>query len=171
MLFRSVKVNVNDAVALFSSLLAENAAQKADIYETLEKVLAVDFGELISIFETETEAGNVLNAAVDGSRLLNLFGVNFDLGEVALTVGSDRISASALGIGVSVTGGGEVRTLTEAEAGKYVDLFPVLEELPEILNCKALTINGKVVLTAGGTDYLLKVNRDRKSTRLNSSHM
>ncbi len=155
-----VKANVKDAVALVSSLIpAGEESGSEEVLAALEKILSVNFGELLSVFETATEEGNVLTAAIDGSKLLNLFGVNFDLGDVVLTVGGGKIGASALGINLSLVGGGKVATLTEGEKAEYVDLKPVLDALPELLEYKALALSGNVVLSAGGTDILLKINR------------
>lgn len=154
-----VKADMNEAISLISSLIATGEAEKADVYAILEKVLAVNFGEILSLVETEEEGDPTLVAALNGTKLLNLFGVNFDLGEITLTVGSGKLSVSMLGADLSLVSGGEVKGLTEEEKKAFVDLKPVLEALPELFSKKALSLSGKVVLSAGGTDMLLTVNR------------
>lgn len=161
-----MKANVSDAIKMIASLVSPDAEStpagnetKTEIYATLEKVLALNFGELIEISETKEEGNATLNAAIDGSKLLNLFGVNFNLGEVVLTVGADGVTASAIGVNLTLAGGGEVETVAEADKAAYVDLKPVLDALPDLLEKKAVSLVGSVVLTADGKDYALFVNR------------
>lgn len=158
-----IKANTKDAAALISALLpaGEKNETEKDLYATIEKVLSLNFGELLSVTETEDEEGNrFLNAAIDGSKLLNLFGVKFNLGNVTLSIGSDMISANALGVNVSLGKATEkVQTLTQEQKAAYVDLKPLLDALPELLNKKALSLSGSAVLTAGGADYALFINR------------
>ncbi len=157
-----VKANAKEAAALFSSVLTtenESAAEKADVYAILEKVLSVNFGEILRVFETTEEGNPVLNAVVDGSRLLNLFGVNFELGEVILKVGAGKVGASVSGANITLMSGGTVKELPEEEKAVFADLKPVLEKLPALLDKKALSLNGRIVLTAGETDVLLSVNK------------
>lgn len=161
-----MKANVSDAIRLIASLLVPDDANapadsetKTNLYATLEKVLALDFGELIEISETKEEGNATLHAAIDGSKLLNLFGVNFDLGEVVLTVGADGVTASAAGVNLTLAGGGTVAELTEAEKAAFVDLKPVLDAIPDLLEKKAVSLVGSAVLSADGKDYALFLNQ------------
>lgn len=157
------KVNVKDAAALVSSLLSsdgESGAAKADIYAVLQKILSVDFGELLAVSEIGTEEGNFLQIAVDGTKLMNLLGIDgIALEDITLTVGNGVVSASASGVGITLAGGGEVENPTEEEKKAYVDLMPVIELLPDILDKKAISLGGSVVLSANQSDYLFRINR------------
>ena len=149
-----VKANTKEAISLISSLISTNEEEKSDVYEILEKVLDIDFGDILALSEAEEE----FSAVINGTKLLNLFGVNFGLGDITLTVGADRVNASALGANISLAKGGEVKTLSEVEKAAYVDLKPVLDALPEILEKKALSLSGKVVLGVGDTDIPLSLD-------------
>ena len=158
----TVKADSKDAIALIASLIKTDDTsekQEKDIYAILEKVFTIDFGKVIKIFETEEGENKTLNAVVKGSELLSLFGVEFELGDVTLSVGADGLKASALGINLSIVSGGSVKELTDAEKAEYVDLKPVLDALPELLKKKALSLSGRVVLTAGEQDILLVLNQ------------
>lgn len=154
-----IKADTKEAAKIISSLTAKDETEKKDIYDTLQKVLSVDFGEMLSIFETTEGENTELNAVLDGTKLLNLFGVDFKLGEITLTVGAEKVTASALGANISLVADGEVKTLSEKEKETYVDLKPVLDALPEILEKKALALDGKVVLNTGDIDVLLSLDR------------
>lgn len=158
----NAKLGAKDAAALIASLVAgeEGEKEEASVYAILEKVLAVDFGEILSLTANETEENESLDIVLNGNKLLSLLGVDFDLGKVTLNIGAEKVSASALGIAITVAGGGEVKSLGEEEKAAFVDLKPVLDRLPEILEKKALSFGGAITLTTGeDTEIVVSLNR------------
>ena len=158
------KANPEDVIALISSMITSESGdaseeEESDIYAILEKVLAVDFGKILTLSENAEGENRTLTALINGNKLLGLFGVEFALGDVTLDIDNNSVKASALGIDISLVAGGKVQQLTAAEKTAYIDLMPVLEALPDILEYKALSISGNVILTAGDTNVQLNINR------------
>ncbi len=149
-----VKASAEDAGKLISSILPDTEKTESgdgvDVVAIIKQILAIDFGELLSVSETpadENAGENSLNVIVKGTELLKLFGVNFDLGDVALKVNEKGLYANALGINLSAVSGGSVKTITESEAKTYFDLGGLLKVVPDILETKQLSLSGSVTLT------------------------
>lgn len=145
-----VKADVKEAVALVMELTGMSG--NADLAGILTKVLSLDFGEVIGL--KESEEGDALIVTVAGTRLLNALGVNFALGEVALTAESGSLTASALGAEITLAAGEQFPV--EAE-GYYADVTPVLKKLPAIMKAGAVSFGGLLDLTLGGAEITFDV--------------
>ena len=146
-----------EIAALISQFVPANE-DGAALSSVLGTVLALDFDKLLRVSETETEAGNTLEIAVKGTELLSALNMNFDLGDIVLTVVADEITASVFGANVTLTAGGSVKTLTEEEKAEYTALNGVLAKLSELLEKKALAIGGSVDIAVDRTKVNLTVN-------------
>ncbi len=116
-----VKANAEEAISLVADLLGADGKgftqEETDILETL---FSLDLGKLIGLDDT-----NALTVNVKGTELLKAFGIDFELGDVSLTVSSEEIAASVLGAQLSVTAGKEFSVDTEG----YTDILPMVNEL------------------------------------------
>ena len=141
-----VKANAEEAISLVAELLGADGKgftqEEADILETL---FSLDLGKLIGLNDT-----NVLTVNVKGTELLKAFGIDFELGDVSLTVSSEEIAANVLGAQLSVTKTTEFSADTEG----YTDILPMVNELIALFgneNLQASVNYAAGDLTAEGT--------------------
>ena len=141
-----VKANAEEAISLVAELLGADGKgftqEETDILETL---FSLDLGKLIGLDDT-----NALTVNVKGTELLKAFGIDFELGDVSLTVSSEEIAASALGAKLSVTKTTEFSADTEG----YTDMLPMVNELIALFgneNLQASVNYAAGDLTAEGT--------------------
>ena len=116
-----VKANAEEAISLVADLLGADGKgftqEETDILETL---FSLDLGKLIGLDDT-----NALTVNVKGTELLKAFGIDFELGDVSLTVSSEEIAANVLGAQLSVTKTTEFSADTEG----YTDILPMAETI------------------------------------------
>ena len=116
-----VKANAEEAISLVTDLLGADGKgftqEETDILETL---FSLDLGKLIGLDDT-----NALTVNVKGTELLKAFGIDFELGDVSLTISSEEIAASVLGAKLSVTKTTEFSADTEG----YTDILPMAETI------------------------------------------
>ena len=141
-----VKANAEEAISLVADLLGADGKgftqEETDILETL---FSLDLGKLIGLDDT-----NALTVNVKGTELLKAFGIDFELGDVSLTVSSEEIAASVLGAQLAVTAGKEFSVDTEG----YTDILPMVNELIALFgneNLQASVNYAAGDLTAEGT--------------------
>ena len=141
-----VKANAEEAISLVADLLGADGKgftqEETDILETL---FSLDLGKLIKLDDT-----NALTVNVKGTELLKAFGIDFELGDVSLTVSSEEIAASVLGAQLSVTKTTEFSADTEG----YTDILPMVNELIALFgneNLQACVNYAAGDLTAEGT--------------------
>ncbi len=142
-----LKVYASDAIDIVKSLIAEedpDAAEDDTVEKILDAVFSFRFGDVLSL----SDADDTLSLTLNGTALLEAFGVKFGLGTVVLTLG-DTIEATAEDLGLSLTlaKGDELGTLPDPD--EFTDLTPVLKELPAILNAETLSLEGEVVVRLG----------------------
>ena len=141
--------------------------------ELILKVLSLNFGEVIAI----SEDGTSLSVIVKGTELLKAFGVEFELGDVALNVTESGLTASAYGATVAVTAGEAFTADTEGYtdivryAGYLIDLFSNENLKADIsfasgdlalngtaaLNLKDLLVKGEFVVSYKGIEKDVKI--------------
>ena len=163
-----VSADTKSAIALVKQIIEgmrkepetqEAEKEQEESVSLVETVLTAVFEKDIASLISMTEADDVLEIAVKGTELLELFGVKFGLGDVGLTVSQKgEIEASAFGANVTLTAGGAVKALTAEEKAEYVNLKGVLARLPELLEKKALSLGGSVDVTVDKTKVKLTVN-------------
>ncbi len=144
-----VKANAAEAMELVTELLgADMSGLTQGEKDILETLFSLDFGKLIELDDT-----NALTVNVKGTELLKAFGIDFELGDVSLTVSSEKIAAGVLGAELTVTKTKEFSVDTEG----YTDILPMVNELIALFgneNLQAdvhyaagdLTVNGNVKL-------------------------
>lgn len=130
--------------------MSDLTAADLDVLAILERVLSADFGELLSMADGE----DALRITLCGTKLLELFGVEFDLGEVVLGISDSALTAEALGAKVSISAG---EAFVPDTAG-YADITPILEELISAVQAQAISFTGQVNLTVGETAVALSVD-------------
>ena len=143
-----VKANAEEAISLVAELLGADGKgftqEEADILETL---FSLDLGKIIGLDDT-----NALTVNVKGTELLKAFGIDFELGDVSLTVSSEEIAASALGAKLSVTKTTEFSVDTEG----YTDILPMAETILGIVADGG--VDAQVQFTAGQVSLLADVS-------------
>ena len=128
-----VKANVNEAISLITGLLGINTdnltSSELDILET---VFALDLGELVKFDDTDA-----LTLTLKGTELLKALGVDFDLGDVNLSVASDKITASVLGADLALTKGEAFTADTEG----YTDILPLVNAVIDLVRENGLKVS------------------------------
>ena len=126
-----VKVPASEVAALVNGLFSSDAAapaMDADLQQILERVFAIDFSEVFGV----TEDGVTLN----GTELLALFGVDFMLGDVQLTLTENGVSVSVLSAEIEFIPT-EAFTVSAGDYADYVDVMPWIETIAELASAKA----------------------------------
>ena len=128
-----VKANVNEAISLITGLLGINTdnltSSELDILET---VFALDLGELVKFDDTDA-----LTLTLKGTELLKALGVDFALGDVNVTVASDKITASVLGADLALTKGEAFTVETEG----YTDILPLVNAVIDLVRENGLKVS------------------------------
>ena len=126
-----VKASAAEIAALVNGLFSSDAAapaMDADLQQILERVFAIDFSEVFEV----TEDGVTLN----GTELLALFGVDFTLGDVQLTLTENGVSVSVLSAEIEFIPT-EAFTVSAGDYADYVDVMPWIETIAELASAKA----------------------------------
>ncbi len=143
-----VKANAEEAISLVAELLGADGKgftqEETDILETL---FSLDLGKLIGLDDT-----NALTVNVKGTELLKAFGIDFELGDVSLTVSSEEIAANVLGAQLSVTKTTEFSADTEG----YTDILPMAETILGIVADGG--VDAQVQFAAGQVSLLADVS-------------
>ncbi len=149
-----LKANTSEAVGVVMGLLGIETGSSEE-KDVLERVLGLDFAALLTLSEISPEGGaegHVLKLTVAGNELLQAFGVNFNLGNVELTVTDNvtdkeiKAEASSLGVSLSVKKGDTFTVSTEG----YYDVTSVIDLLPSLLAAKGVSFNGNIQIDLGG---------------------
>ena len=130
--------NVEELVALIGSLLGKDVTLGTPEGDLIEQVLSMNFAELVSISEGETSVEILLK----GTELLKAFGIDFALGDVALSVEEGEISAAALGADLTLTAGEAFTYTTDG----YVELAPVFDLVKTVLTDGRIALGGSLKL-------------------------
>lgn len=151
-----VKAQAGELVGVLTQLLGielpQLSTENVDLTATLEKVLAFDFGKLLNV----SEDGETLSVVVFGSELLRSFGIEFELGDIAVGIGKTGvIDVDALGAHVTLRADEYVAPVTEG----YADLSAVIAALPAIWEDKSIAFSGAFTLAAGNTVIGVEVER------------
>ncbi len=130
--------NVEELVALIGSLLGKDVTLGTPEGDLIEQILSLNFAELVSISEGETSVEILLK----GTELLKAFGIDFALGDVALSVEEGEISAAALGAELTLTAGEAFSFTTDG----YVELAPVFDLVKTVLTDGRIALGGSLKL-------------------------
>lgn len=114
-----LKASVGTIVNLVEGILGESLSLDLDTEELLRQIFALDFGKFISL----TESDGKLNALIKGTELLQAFGMDFALGDVALRVENGKIVASVYGAHAEIAKG---EKFVPENLSDYLDLAPVV---------------------------------------------
>ena len=133
-----VKADVNELVALLSSVLGMELPTASAEGDLLEQVLSLDFSKLVQL----TQGANAVEVLVNGTELLKAFGMDFALGDVALTISENKLTASVLGAKLAIVPG---KAFSYTTSG-YVDGAPILELLGTVLAEERVALSGTINL-------------------------
>ena len=133
-----VKAEVNELVALLSSVLGMELPTASAEGDLLEQVLSLDFSKLVQL----TQGANAVEVLVNGTELLKAFGMDFALGDVALTISENKLTASVLGAKLAIVPG---KAFSYTTSG-YVDGAPILELLGTVLAEERVALSGTINL-------------------------
>ncbi len=126
--------------------------------DTLERLLTLNFGKVFELKETLAAAADEsdsLAITVATADLLNAFGVNFDLGNVMITIeeGSivlelpDKVRAELYGATKNIT-------IAEPEKGEYHDITPIVKRVVDLIEAQAIEFAGE--LSFGDTNIVVE---------------
>ena len=147
------KLNAADAAGLVSS--AVGTQDGSDISAILKKLFSLDLGEIIR-FKSE------ISAVIGGTQLLEALGVDFALGDVALTAENGKLTAEVQGEdallgGLRVTlAAGSAFAVDASEYAGHADITPVLDTVLSVMENKALALSG--TLSVGYKDFAASVS-------------
>ncbi|MDE5547966.1 MAG: hypothetical protein K2J30_03110, partial [Clostridia bacterium] len=128
-----LQLSVSEVIALLQNVLPKSDANGFDLQALLNTLLSEDTLQNFAI----TESDGTLSILVKGTELLKLFGIDFALGNVELSVTNGSLSASVLGVSVKVTKGESVTVDKEG----YVEILPYVEDLMKLFTSEALSLN------------------------------
>ena len=132
-----VSAGIQDAVELIGKYITlpelNDITLDIDLAKILEQVLSPEFAANFSVSETDGH----LDIALKGTELLRALGLDFKLGDVALSVGTDGITADALGMQIGLSKG----TAFETDTDGYVDIVKYAEELADIFASENLQVD------------------------------
>ncbi len=128
-----VMLSTEEVIALLKNVLPESGANDFDLQTLLNTLLCEDTLQNFAI----TESDGTLSILVKGTELLKLFGIDFALGNVELSVANGSLSVSVLGANVKVTKGESVTVEKEG----YVEILPYVEDLMKLFTSEALALN------------------------------
>lgn len=142
-----MKLNAGDAAELVTSALGGQG--NADLSEMLMQLFSLTWSDVLA-FKSESEV------LVSGTELLQKLGIDFDLGEVTLTVKDGDVFARALGASVALRQG-KAFALDAADYAGYSDITPVLDTLAAALKGEAVSLGGTLNLAYGDTEIALAI--------------
>ena len=126
-----LKVSADEISALLKDVLPEIGS--FDLQELIDALLSEETLRNFVI----SEGDGILSIAVKGTELLQIFGIDFALGDVDLKVSDGALSASVLGANVKVTKGESVTVDKEG----YIEILPYIEDIIDLLTGEALALN------------------------------
>ncbi len=132
--------------------------------EALGKFLGLKLGDIIALTETIATEGDSLAIAIQSKELLDLLGVNFDLGKIGINISEGELKI-AVGEKVKIDLYGTTRTpvLEELDDGSYHDITPIVSRVVDLIEAQAIEFAGE--LSFGETK--LKINEGIFSWKAN----
>ncbi len=139
-----IRADLNEAIALIEALIARTSAEPAaaalteEELSVLERLLSIDLSELLTVSESE----GVLSVMVAGTRLMQLFGSDFDLGDVNVTLseeGGVTLVLDGVGVRASLSEGTQFDTQWDPET--YIDVVKYAEMLKELFEGEAFGVD------------------------------
>ncbi len=145
-----ISAKIEEAIALVGKIMdiPESDEESKDL---LKEILSLDFGKLVQL--SESEENDTLTAAVNGTMLLNLFGLNFNFGTATVKISDGKIDVDALGAHITVTAGEPF----DVETDGYLDIMPVAKKIAEIVSAKAITLRGVVTVKVNEEEIALEI--------------
>lgn len=155
-----VKANLSEASVIFSELFGTTEPDDVDALQTiLDLIKNINAGNIINLLLSEDGLSSILSLegtdraliTIDGTGLLGMFEVDFELGEVVVEIEDGGIiGLSALGLEATLSGA-EAFTFDESEYEYATDLVSVVEKLINIVNEKKLSAKGMLSVDLDGT--------------------
>ncbi len=131
-----LSATLDEAIALISKYAGSGSAPEVEfsVRALLSDLLE---GKVTEQIEAIREEDGMLSVAVHGTELLELFGLNFDLGDVTLGVKDGTVHANVLGISVALSGG---QTPAVPELSGYVGVASYADTLIGLFTGGALGV-------------------------------
>ena len=161
-----IKVNVTEAAEMLSAIFGTTQSESEDTLQSLFGLLDnIGVGNLVNILLSEDGLSSVLALegtdkaviTVDGTKLLDLFGVELELGEVVAQIENGTVSLSALGLDATVSGA-EAFTFDSSEYDNATDILPIVQKILDIVEQSKLSLNGTLSIDLDGTAIELEIN-------------
>ena len=148
-----------DAASL-QGLIGAEISPTGGIGDVMAVLGSLDFGKLLELSENGTQ----LDVILDGTELLKAFGLDFDLGDVSISVTGGKLLVEAYGVGLTVSASSPIdfeseiyrRYFSDLEA--YSDISLLALQIPELIQAGAIALNGSVALQAGDTVIAVSLN-------------
>ncbi len=139
-----LKVNVEEGAELLGGLL--DLGSTGEEIDAIKALLGANFSELIPEL---WESDGALHITVASGKLLSLFGVSFDLGDLRLAVDGEGAVAKLGKIVLTAAAGAPF----EGPSGQFLDITDYLGAVATFANAKSLTVD---VSYDGGEKFSLK---------------
>ena len=135
--------NVSEAIRLIRAAQPATVALTAEEQTVLERVLALDFGTILSLKESVTESGDELQVTLATAELFEALGINFDLGTVNVVISEGQLVLSVGGkADITVYGTSRPNTVVAPEG--YHDITNIVGRLCEILAAQGIEFAGNL---------------------------
>ena len=161
-----IKANATEAWEIISALLGTPETQQADGVQTaLDLIESIGAGNLVGMLLSEDGLSSMLTLSgtdtavvtIDGTALLGLFGVEFELGEVVAEIENGGvIGLSAFGFEATLSGT-ETFTFDESEYQNATEILPVVNKLISIIAEQKLSISGALSVETEETQIELNI--------------
>ncbi len=125
-----VQAGVDEIVTLVEQFI-KIPESDSNAQSLLERLFSLDFGAVVSV----GAADGTLSVSVKGTELLKALGLDFEAGEVELTVG-DGLHAKALGAEIDVTKGEPF----VCDTNGYTAILPSVEKVIDLLEAENLSV-------------------------------
>lgn len=132
-----IRATASELTAFLSELLGDmpKTDESIDVQELLTKLLSLDLSTLLTVTEDGIRA--------DATGLLSLFGIDFALGDVQLSLFSRGVRIEALGLTLSISP--SVPFEVDGDSYRnYVDVTPLFDEIMVILAKQEIALSGSL---------------------------
>ncbi len=137
--------NVSEAIRLIKSAMPAAIALTAEEMNTLERLLNLNFGEIVKLKETVSESGDALQVTLASTQLFEALGIDLRLGQVDLVIEDGQITLRLPDKGnVNVAIYGTSRGASIEKPADYKDITPIVARLCELIEARAIEFSGSL---------------------------
>ena len=153
-----VKGSVDTLAAFITSILGTEVGMgeinSPDLETLIETLLTLRLDSYFTFIETSANGKSALHIAVRGTELLKALslGIDFDLGDLLITISEGKVDLSVLGADLTLTAGEALPAVNERA---YADIDPLLQTAASFLESRILQaeVHYTGAISVDGTVY------------------